>query len=216
MSDKLEFLDGPEPAEGETVSGPAADASGGVRAPDSAPTDHAPISALLDERDKRKAAQERAAALEQRLAEVAAAQASREPPPLDQQMFEQVYTLRRDMSRDLMVQARGEDLAQRLEDWGAAKCDVDRVFNQQVFQSKNPYEFIRQAYDREQILAQVKPDDLAAFKAWQAAQATAGSPSPAPAAAPPRSLATASGTGGAGQPHVPIGPGAAFASAINR
>jgi hypothetical protein len=105
------------------------------------------------------------------------------------------------------------------------RCDEDPHFNQQMRAAEDPYEAAYQAYHREQILQTVKPDDLAAFKAWQAsaarvaeAGAVRGSPHmPSPPATPvPRTLATAPGNGGAGVAHVPVGPGQAFAAAINR
>jgi hypothetical protein len=121
----------------------------------------------------------------------------------------------------------------QVHDWAAAKCDEDPIFNQQMRQAEDPYEAAVQAYRREQLLKEVSPDDLDDYRAWKAARASApgaASPPPSglrpatspmkgeevrvPAPLPPRSLATASGTGGAGAPHIPVGPGQAFGATI--
>jgi len=81
------------------------------------------------------------------------------------------------------------------------------------------YEAAMQAWQREQVLAEVKPGELDAYRAWRAAQAQAQAQAHAPSQQPaklPRSLATASGNGAAGSPHIPVGPGEAFASVIPR
>jgi hypothetical protein len=130
-------------------------------------------------------------------------------------------------SRRFAEREHGKENIASVHDWAIRRCDEDPIFNHQMRSSEDPYEAAYQAYNREQILQAVKPDDLDAFKAWQAAQAAASGQHPAhlrdrgghptTSRTPvPRSLATASGTGGAGAPHVPIGPGQAFANAINR
>jgi hypothetical protein len=126
-----------------------------------------------------------------------------------------------DVSRELMVSQHGEAEAQALHEWGEAKCGSDPHFNAQVYASKNPYAFIRQARQREMLLAEVSPEDLDDYKAWKASKAQGGSPAPAPQPTPtpaaPRSLVTAPNAGGAGAvAETPMGPGAAFASTIRR
>jgi hypothetical protein len=130
-------------------------------------------------------------------------------------------------SRRFAEREYGKDSVAMIHDWATRRCDEDPHFNQQMRSSDDPYEAAILAYNREQILRTVKPDDLAAFKAWQAAQAAVQGQNtanprqrgghPATLSKPvPRSLATASGTGGAGAPHTPMGPGQAFANALNR
>jgi hypothetical protein len=125
-------------------------------------------------------------------------------------------------SRKFAEREYGKSQIAEVHDWAVKRCDEDPYFNQQMRRSEDPYEAACQAYNREQILRTVKPGDLAAFKAWQAASArTAASPAALdtaqPAARPvPRSLVTASGTGGAGKPHVPVGAGEAFGAAFSR
>jgi hypothetical protein len=186
---------------------------------------HVPISALLDEREKRQAERAQREALERRVAEMTA-QAS---PPRDLAPAEQIevalYSQNLRASRRFAEREYGKEAIAAVHDWAARRCDEDPIFNHQMRSSDDPYEAACQAYNREQILRTVKPDDLAAFKAWQASAAKASEARaaqslpthPSTSRTPvPRSLATASGTGGAGAPHVPIGPGQAFANALNR
>jgi hypothetical protein len=182
-----------------------------------------PISALLDEREKRQAEKAGREALQRQVDEMRA-QAS---PPRQLEPTEELqvalYGQNLRASRRFAEREYGKETVATVHDWATRRCDEDPVFNQQMRIAEDPYEAAYQAYNREQILQTVKPADLEAFRAWQTAQAAAAGSAPAlspqsGAAAPPapRSLATASGTGGAGAPHVPIGPGLAFANAINR
>ncbi len=185
---------------------------------------HVPISALLDEREKRQAERAQREALERRVAEMMA-QAS---PPLElapaEHMEVALYSQNLRASRRFAEREYGKEAIATVHDWAARRCDEDPIFNHQMRSSDDPYEAACQAYNREQILRTVKPDDLAAFRAWQASSAKLSEARAAqslthpstPQTPVPRSLATASGTGGAGAPHVPIGPGQAFANAINR
>ena len=223
MSDTLNFLDGETPAEIDTPLAPIAAAApqqptpAGYE-PRAAEPAAVPISALLDEREKRQAERARAESLERQIQEMRAAQ--QPPPPLSRTEAVEValYSQNLRSCRRFAEREYGKDAIDEVHRWATRRCDEDPHFNQQMLASDDPYEAAYQALAREKILAAVKPDDLAAFKAWQGAQARAGSfpPSPALARLVPRSLATASGTGGAGAPHVPIGPGQAFASAIPR
>jgi hypothetical protein len=179
------------------------------------PPAHVPITAMLDERDKRQA-------LEKRLAELEARRAP--PPPLEphEQLQAALYAQNLKVSRRFADRQYGPELVATVHDWAARRCDEDPHFNTQMRTAEDPYEAAMQAYNRDQILAAVKPGDLDAFRAWQAAQAQTQAPNPNPAspspAAPspaiPRSLANASGSGGAGRAHVPVGEGMAFAATI--
>jgi hypothetical protein len=195
---------------------------------------HVPIGTLLEERERRQGLERRLVEIEaaQRASQVRAAEA--ELPP-DQQQQAQLWALRRDKSREMLVGRLGEDEAKALDAWGFEACERDPHFNAQVYASRNPYEFIRQARQREQLLAEVRPEDLEDFRAWKAGRAgdgaSPGAPPPpglrpaaspvngggAMAPTPPRSLATAPNAGGPGaQGEIPVGPGAAFASTIRR
>jgi hypothetical protein len=243
--DKLNFLAGAPPEGPEDVSAPAGDAATLAESTPaaSAPDDESPggetvgavppppppggsgqvpISALLDEREKRQAEKARAERFERELEEIRARQAPAPPPAPEEQLQAALYAQNLRTSRRFAERAYTPELVSQLHDWASARCDEDPIFNQQMRNAEDPYEAAMQAWRREQILAAIKdPAELEAFKAWQAAQAPASSaPSdvrPAVRAQPPnppRSLATASGTGGAGAPHVPIGPGQAFGATI--
>jgi len=188
---------------------------------------HVPISALLDEREKRQAERAQREVLERRVAEMTA-QAS---PPRELAPAEHIevalYSQNLRASRRFAEREYGKEAIAAVHDWASRRCDEDPIFNHQMRSSDDPYEAACQAYNREQILRAVKPDDLAAFKAWQAAQAAVEGRNPdhprgsgghpmTSRTPVPRSLATASGTGGAGAPHTPIGPGQAFANALSR
>jgi hypothetical protein len=247
--DKLEFLGGAQPAEPDPLSqgAPTAPEDGGPQkgpdgryltavpvtgsggpgeSPQSRPREdgHVPISALLDEREKRQAERAQREALERRVAEMAAqALPPRELAPAEH-IEVALYSQNLRASRRFAEREYGKDAIAGIHDWATRRCDDDPIFNQQMRSSDDPYEAAVQAYNREQILRTVKPDDLAAFKAWQASSASGARAThdsvpthrSTSRASVPRSLATASGTGGAGAPHVPIGPGLAFATAINR
>ena len=229
MSDRLQFLDGESPAEVDISMagdappapppGPPPSSSLAVPAePRPADGGQIPISALLDEREKRQAERARAETLERELQTLRAAQAP--TPALDRAgtMEVALYSQNLRACRRFAEREYGKETIDEVHHWASRRCDEDPQFNRQMLASDDPYEAAYQALAREKILAAVKPDDLAAFKAWQGAQARAGSshPSPALARLVPRSLATAAGSGGAGAPHRLIGPGQAFASAIPR
>jgi hypothetical protein len=198
---------------------PNAPARGETPAPQPPEPGHVPISALLDEREKRQAEKAAREALERQVEQMRLAREPRHQLTRDQQLEMAVYNQNLRASRRFAEREHGKDTIAAVHDWAARRCDEDPHFNAQMRASEDPYEAALQAYHREQILRTVKPNDLAAFKAWQAAQAAAGqypAHSSARSMSVPRSLATASGTGGAGRPHVPTGPGQAFASAIPR
>ena len=235
--DKLTFLGGEQPPGSEPV--PATSPQSVPVAPDEAvetraasadsatppagarPREdgHVPISALLDEREKRQAEKAAREALEREITEMRAqAQPHRELEPTEA-LEVALYSQNLRASRRFAEREYGKDTIASVHDWAARRCDHDPHFNQQMSSSEDPYEAAYQAYNREQILRTVKHGDLAAFKAWQSAQPPTGQrtgSSASPAPVPPRSLATASGTGGAGAPHVPVGPGQAFMNAIPR
>jgi len=240
MSEPLSFLGGDEPAERDPAvteaSQEAAVAPSGPTegesslSPASAPDVFAqraepgqvPISALLDEREKRQAEKAQREVLERQIAEIRAAQQPPAELTRDEHLEVALYDQNLRSSRRFAEREYGKDAIAALHDWAVRRCDEDPVFNHQMRSSDDPYEAACQAYNREQILQTVRPHDLAAFQAWQASHATASSPAPArgyqpaPRAPVPRSLATASGTGGAGQPHTPVGPGQAFGATITR
>lgn len=233
MSDPLDFLKAESPQADEPVDNQsdAAPAPGedGASAPDAkAATDapaapapvappepgHVPISAMLDEREKRQALERQLAAIQEQ--QRAAALANAAPIPIEEQVEARLYAANLNASRRFAEREYGKDVIKTVHEWAVDRCNADPLFNQQMRSSEDPYEAAMQAYNREQVLAEVKPDELAAFKAWKAAQAQAGQVSTqshpsSPAVALPRSLANAPGNGASGSAAVPVGEGNAYA-----
>jgi epoxyqueuosine reductase QueG len=152
-----------------------------------------PISALLDERDKRQKA--------------------------EGQVQAQRYDDNLRFSRKFAEREYGKALIATVHDWAVARCDADPIFNAQMRSSEDPYEAAVQAYNRDQLATKVTPERFAAFEAWEKAQAElSGQPPPSPqtpaAPTPPRSLADAPGTGLAGKAALEVADGSAFAAAF--
>ncbi|HEY5106593.1 MAG TPA: hypothetical protein VII73_07455 [Caulobacteraceae bacterium] len=180
---------------------------------------HVPISAMLDEREKRQALEKELAAYK---ANQSRQEPSRQPQIADPAVEQRLYVQNLEFSRRWATKEYGADTVTKAYEWANARCEptspaFDPIFNQQIATSKDPYETVVQAWKREQLLAKVSPDDLDEYTAWKAAKAQAGRVQPStqqqtPQPPPPRSLANAPGSGGAGRPHVPVGDGEAFNS----
>lgn len=217
---------GGQPAQAAQAPAPAAQAA----APAAAPPEpgHVPLSAVLDEREKRQAAERRLAEIEQRQ-RAAQDQARNAELPPDVRVSQALHAQNLRSSRRFAEREYGKETIAAVHDWVVAKCDSDPAFNQQMLASEDPYEAAYQAYQREQVLSRVKPDELAQYEAWKAAQA-AGGQAPAPASAgaaapaapqpaapaPPRSLVNQPNAGGGAAPQVAVGPGEAHASLFRR
>lgn len=163
-----------------------------------------PISAVLDEREKRKAA-------EQELERLRAAQAPKSEPidpwtnlegafeTTEQKFQTMLHQQKVDMSRRFAEIQHGKDEVEAAIKWAYAQCDSDPAFNAKVYHSPDPVGFAVEAYRKDQIASTVTMDDFKAFQAWKAAQANPqpipAQPAPSPAPTPPRSLATAPSAG---------------------
>jgi len=203
----------------------AAKAKAETPAPPQQPSEpgHVPISALLDEREQRQAAQKAQRELQERFERERSEwqAANREPVSPEEQFQAALYQQNLRISRRFAEREYGPELIAKVHDWAKAKCDADPFFNGQMRSSEDPYGAAVQAYNREQIAAEVSPADFEAFKAWKAANAAVPAvsapipPQPAPAA-PPRSLTHAPGNGlarGGDTGPVPE-EGAAFSAAF--
>ena len=164
-----------------------------------------PITALLDERDKRKA-------LEAELAQFRATQQPAEQVPdrwedpegyeafQEQRIQTALYQQNLQWSERIATIQHGEETVSEAKKWGIERCGADPFFNAKVAASPDPVDYIVSEWKREQIASQVNPDEFKQFQAWKAAQ-SAIQPPPQPAAAPsrstpPRSLASAPSAGG--------------------
>jgi hypothetical protein len=216
MSQELNFIGGDAP-EIEDVTPAAAPAEDSPAPPDEASETrpetvapgHVPLSAVLDERERRQAA-------ERQLHELQAQLAPPPPLPLEAQVEARLYAANLSASRRFAEREHGRDAVAAIHQWAVARCDADPFFNQQMRSSDDPYEAAIQAYNRERVVAEVGAGDLEAFRAWKAASAagqdqTAFSTRSQPATRIPRSLATAPGNGAAGRSGVTAGEGSAYA-----
>lgn len=245
MSD-LEFLDGQSPAPidapvAEPVNdGPARGPDGKFTAaqPEAAPVaepapvaaaepvkpepGHVPLSALMDERDKRKAAEERAAALEGQ-------QPAPEPAYLDPDTQNAILQTRLNISEEMARDKYTDEVVDAAKAWAIERFKASPSWQQEVLAKPNAYKFVVEAHKEHQRLEATRDVDLTeleAFQAWKAAQA-AGLAHPAPAQpaaaahtpaappAPPRSLASATAAGG-NVTTTPSGSGVAFDNVITR
>jgi hypothetical protein len=183
---------------------------------------HVPLSAVLDERERRQAAEARLAEYEALQREAVAQAQDAELPPAER-VEHALYAQNLRASRRFAEREYGKGAIAALHEWAVSRCDADPFFNQQMLASEDPYEAAYRAWQSEQVLARVSPTDLADYESWKAARATALSAARGPGPggfpqqpAPPRSLANAPNAGGSGLPEVQFGPGAAHASLFRR
>lgn len=162
----------------------------------------APISALLDERDKRKQAEAELARLREWQQ---AQQPQEEPDPFEDPQAYRAHeralaansalNVKLDLSEDLTRTAHGDELVDAAKEWALRKFSENPGFQQQVVGQRNPYGYVVKEYQRDQIASQVSPDDYAQFQAWRAAQTAIEAPSITSRSIPPRSLASAPSAG---------------------
>jgi len=169
-----------------------------------------PITVVLDERDKRQKAERE---LEQYRAQQPQPQAQPIPDPLDDPEGFASYqssaahsaalNVKLDMSEEFARQQKGDEIVDKARDWALEQFQRRPGFQQEVFNQRNPYGYIVQQYEREQIASTVTADDFAQFQAWKQAQTQltqqqqpAAAAAPQSPAAPPRSLASAPAAGG--------------------
>lgn len=182
---------------------------------------HVPVTALLDEREKRQSAQREAEELRRKLQEF---EAAKQPKPdffenpeqaLAQeraQMQHMLWNERLNMSEAIARQAHGDAMVD-----GAAQAFQEAARQNQALamefsRQPNPYSFVVKWHQRQQVLSEIG-DDPAAYKARIEAeirerimaeaqqQAPASPPKPA---APPRSLASAPSAGANETPPDPF------------
>jgi hypothetical protein len=226
-------------AEAAPVVEPAPAAEPAAAQPETAPNvppGYVPLAAMLDTRDKLKAA-------EAQLAEMRGAQPQPEAPDPNQDWDayvahqEQVrqherLTDRLDFSEIAARRVYDDATVDAARDALLVAARSNPALAQHFTSQRDPYEAIVQWHKRETALAKLSAaDDLDAYLAWKAAQANPApaapaaaaqpappaQPAPAPAVAPPQtsapppSLASAPNAGG-GPASVPQGSGVAFDS----
>lgn len=175
---------------------------------------HVPITAMLDERDKRKAEAERANKAEAELAQIRLQQQPQALPDMfedpdgfrahqESLVYQQALGTKLDISEEMARDKFGDELVDKARDWALGMFQNRPGYQQEVFQQRNPYRYVVEQYQRDQMASQVTPDDFAQFQAWKAAQTALQAPQPAtpapaipPRTVPPRSLASAPSAGG--------------------
>lgn len=200
-------------------------------APPAPETAHAPITALLDEREKRQAAERKAQEYQQRLAQYERQQQPQAvPDPYEDpegfasyqqaQLDQRIYATNLQWSRRIAEVQHTPEVVGQAHEWGVTRCNEDPFFNQKVQTSPDPYGFVIAEWKREQLLNGVQPDEFEQFRAWKASQ---GAPQPAPAlvptpqpSPPPRSMASLPSAGGSQPGAAPSYPGAAFDSIFRK
>lgn len=241
MVDFAEILDGNEPAippveppaeppmPKEPETAPDAPPEAPPPAPEPAPQHEqdrmVPLTAMLDTRDKLKAA-------ERRLAELEAAQrpqASTPDPYDDPDGFEAHINARLqkaeidtrlNTSNLIARQAHGNDVVQAALNWAAEKASSDPTFEQRMIADQHPVDWVVRQHKRDGLLSEVGDDPdayvrrraaelgLIAPDAGAAVVAVPGQQQAQKPAAPPRSIASAAGAGS--NREVATGPLSAF------
>lgn len=186
-------------AEPEPVAEPTPPAPEPEAKPD---PQHVPITALLDERDKRKA-------MEQELERLRAAQKPVEAPAMpdvfddpvgfaeyqEQRVASTALNTKLDISEEMARDKFGDEEVEAAKNWVLAQAQIKPGFGNEVISQRHPYKYAVELYRREQIASQVNPDDYAQFKAWLAAQSAVQEQTKPAVQAPSRSLASAPSAG---------------------
>ena len=187
---------------------------------------HVPLSAVLDEREKRQAAERARQELEQRLR---ALEAQRQQPVPDRdhdpdawdqwreaQIEQRLLNTNLNISERFARKEHGNELVDQARDAALQRFQTDPHYYHQVMAAADPYEVVVQDFKRAQALSALsEPGKLDAFLQWQAGQSAAPAPQVSaapPQPSPPRSLASAPSAGGAKPGQQPVGEGVAFDS----
>jgi hypothetical protein len=190
------------------------------------PPGHAPITALLDEREKRKELERQLQELQRQQTAPKAPDPDEDPDAFNAYRIDQAQTAvlnaRLDMSEELAREKHGNETVDAARDWALSRFQNNPAFRDEVLAQRNPWGYAVQQFQRHSALDKLgDATDIDAFLAWKAAQASgvsttqpaASVATPEPAPIPSRSLATAPSAGGGGAaPVEPTGPGVGYAS----
>ena len=220
---KLSFLEeevapaAPEPAvETPPAPEPQADTGAPASPPEVKPEEQphtVPISAILDEREKRQLAQRELEETRRKLAEYEAAKAHPAPDPAEdprafaayqQQQVQQVlWNERLNMSEAMARQSHGNEVVDAAREAFAAAVKSSPALYAEMQRQPNPYSYVVQWHQRQKMLDEIGPDPAAyrarlmeQIKAEMAAQAAPGAPTTPKQNLPP-SMASAPSAGGA-------------------
>lgn len=183
-ADKLAFLDG-EPTEEfqdqpEDQAVPVIEEGKGVTeaAPPAAPDEahkSIPVTALLDERDKRKEAQRRAEEAERRLAEIEAAKAPKpdffqDPEAVlqhqQQTVQQQLWNERLNMSEMLARQSYGDETVTKAQEAFIAASRQNPALQMELQRQGHPYDFVIKWHRKNSFMSEIGDDP----EAWRQSQ----------------------------------------------
>jgi hypothetical protein len=208
--------EGEQPAAAPVAESPVEPQSTPAAQPEPEAMKNVPLSALLDERDRRRIESDRVALLEQQIREMTQASQPQPqaPDPLEDpegyntfiaQQFEQrIINQSLNTSEVIARQAYGDDLVNKAQQWAKPIIESDPNYFRRLTSSAHPYAQVIADYQRATALDRLGDakgvDD---FLAWREAQAKlTADPQPAAPAAPatnpipPRSIASATSAGG--------------------
>lgn len=168
---------------------------------------HAPLAALLDERDKRKALEARIAQYERAQPQTQAPDPYEDPEGFAQvqeaRVQQALYQQNLRWSEQVASIKHGDETVTKAKEWGLAKCDADPYFNAKVAGSPDPIGYVVNEFKRDQIASNIDDAQYQQFLAWKSAQdqlttqpTPPGAAPPLSPAIPPRSLASAPSAGG--------------------
>jgi hypothetical protein len=236
MSDeKLNFLDAEEPAtpapepsapviEAEKPAAPEPEPQGDGRARDPETGRFVPISALLDERDKRQAETRKREELEQQLQRYQQPQQPEQVPTdpsgiIQYALAEQqriAFNERLNTSELMARQAHGEDIVSEAQQAFLAAVGQNPMLQQQLQGQIHPYDFVVKWHRQHKLMSEIGQDPEAwrkseaeKIRAQVLAELQGQGVSPAPSSQqPPPSVVGRPAAARAGS--VPVGPGNAF------
>jgi hypothetical protein len=183
-----------------------------VEVPAHAAPGFVPIGAMLDTRDKLKAAEAELAQF--RAAQQAQAQQVQIPDryedPDGYEAFQEATIQQRlvnitlNTSERFATKEHGKETVEAAKQWAVQRFNADPLYQRQVLGDADPYERVVTDYKRDQLFSKVTdPSDFDAFLAWKTAQgqlqqqaATTAAPQNPGSPIPPRSLASAPSAGG--------------------
>lgn len=246
MSDNLDFLDGPSPADtttaDQTPAAPEPSTDGPVRGPDGRfapregdqPQAQPQAEQIAPEPAKPEAQTVPLSVVKELRAEIRALKQQPQPQPQQQPQYyseesqEELspelvsLNVRLDLSEELARDKFGDEVVDQAFEWALAKYQKNPAYRNEVLSQRNPYRYIVESYKADQRAARLNDladDDIEAFLAWKSGQQApqqAAPAAPPQQSAPPRSLASAPAAGGGKPGEQPVGPGVAFDALFTR
>lgn len=161
-----------EPA--EAPAEPAPITTGEPAAPPAAVQEqHIPIQAILDERDRRQAAEREAAMLRHRLEQIAAQQSAPKPVDLIEDpearlaherntvtatLSQQLWNQKLDMSEMMARSKHGDEIVTEAQQAFKAAVSQDPALYQKLLTDRHPYEFVVGWHRQQRLLSEIGTD----------------------------------------------------------